>query len=136
MDLEVDPEASLPEREWLRLLGRGVIAVQDAFEGRDDGELLTLADIRESARGRQNAPRRAIEEARELDRAIQEGGDEARARARADAAAPPDAPAPAPPDDDADPPPPDLQVARIESSMKSVSTTSAGAARCSSWRAA
>ena len=63
----------------------------------------------------ESTPRRAIEEARELDRAIQDEG------ARADAVfSPPDAPAPAPPDDDADPPPPDLQAARIESSMKSV----------------
>ena len=53
-----------------------------------------------------STPRRVIEEARERDRAIQEGKeDEARARPRADEAAPaPDAPAPAPPDDEAEAP--------------------------------
>ena len=71
-------------------------------------------DVHTHTNRMESTPRRAIEEARELDRAIQDED------VRADAAAPPDAPAPAPPDDDADPPPPDLQAARIESSMKSV----------------
>lgn len=69
-----------------------------------------------------STPRRVIEEARERDRAIQEGKeDEARAAPRADEAAPaPDAPAPAPPDDEAAAPPEPEQGARVESSMKSI----------------
>ena len=58
-------------------------------------------------------PRRAIEEARELDRANQDDD------ARADEAAP-DAPAPAPPDDEAAAPPEPEQAARVESSIKSI----------------
>ena len=42
----LDPETRLSEPEWLRALGRGVIAVQEAFEGRGDGETLAIADIR------------------------------------------------------------------------------------------
>ena len=45
----LDTEAPRTYEQWLRLLGRGVLDVREAFQGLDDTELLSFTRVRELA---------------------------------------------------------------------------------------